>query len=542
VNSETRKVTQVVICGSLLIISIVVYMPIASVYFLADDFAALGKMISRGDLIFSFSYFFRPVTLLSLWLSTKLYGTEAIYFHLENVLLHGVNAVLVYFFLLKVLIRAGKSYSQALWPSVTAGLFFALLPSHSEAVIWIVARADLLATFFALCCLYYYVEWLETNKKIFLIGFCTALVLALCSKESAFAIPLLLAVVTVYHLYSFGNYRLFQSKYIIPTFCAVVILIIYFLARRIVIGEIVGGYRGENFSLDVYERNLFFYTLRTVIPPISSQDLLYKISLYRTHLQYLLFIALAILVLLPKWRAVKLLIIGLALFSVLPVLHRPVALHLLSDERYLYLPTAFSCMFLALCLWQLLLSNRYLYAVLVLLLGFYFYGALQHSNALWVKSSSFVVKTLGEIEKHYDPEKDTKLVTVGLPALIEGVQAFNQGFPQAVSDFKGKGIEWGDLYNAAPLYIRGSHVSLEMSYKEDEIQVNIKSEKTDFWPSDLPDDWLMIEPPQKVTKSVSILPKDAESFEHAKVFVYCGESMKLLDECPEWKTNRNLLE
>ena len=85
---------------------------------------------------------YRPVLSATFFLDYWLWQRVPFGYHLHSVLLHILNAVLVYFILFQLL----KNLSLALW----AAVLFAVHPFKSEAVSAIGYRADLLATFFFL--------------------------------------------------------------------------------------------------------------------------------------------------------------------------------------------------------------------------------------------------------------------------------------------------------------------------------------------------------------------------------------------------------
>ncbi len=83
-----------------------------------------------------------PLTFLSYQIDYQLGGVHAFVYHLQNLLWHTLNALLVVW-LLFLLSRRG-------WIAIIAGLLFAVHPLNVEAVVWASARKDLLATFFFL--------------------------------------------------------------------------------------------------------------------------------------------------------------------------------------------------------------------------------------------------------------------------------------------------------------------------------------------------------------------------------------------------------
>ena len=72
----------------------------------------------------------------------SLTGADPYYFHLTNVLLHGLVTLL--------LISLVRSLSAKARLGDLTGLIFSVLPVHSEAVAGVVGRADVLAALLAL--------------------------------------------------------------------------------------------------------------------------------------------------------------------------------------------------------------------------------------------------------------------------------------------------------------------------------------------------------------------------------------------------------
>ena len=85
---------------------------------------------------------YRPLTSLSFKLNWSLTGPDPYYFHLTNVLLHGLVTLL--------LILLVNSMSAKARLGELTGLIFSVLPVHSEAVAGVVGRADVLASLLSL--------------------------------------------------------------------------------------------------------------------------------------------------------------------------------------------------------------------------------------------------------------------------------------------------------------------------------------------------------------------------------------------------------
>ncbi len=143
--------------------------------------------ITDSDEAFNFESFshtgsvaYRPVLSATFFLDYSLWQRTAFGYHLHNLALHVLNAILVYFILCLVL----KNPSLSLFGAV----LFAVHPLKSEAVCSIGYRADVLAAFFFLLAfLCYMLRERYGNRKRRAVEALShaALLLALFSKESA---------------------------------------------------------------------------------------------------------------------------------------------------------------------------------------------------------------------------------------------------------------------------------------------------------------------------------------------------------------------
>jgi tetratricopeptide (TPR) repeat protein len=92
----------------------------------------------------SVSAVFRPVTFATLALNWALGGASPVGYHLINIFLHAGATWLLYVLLLELLGSAPEGAAVAF----AAALLYAVHPIHTEAVAWVVGRAELLAAGF----------------------------------------------------------------------------------------------------------------------------------------------------------------------------------------------------------------------------------------------------------------------------------------------------------------------------------------------------------------------------------------------------------
>lgn len=130
-------------------------------------------------------YYYRPLVELSYYLDNLLWGMEPAVMHLENILLHCANSLLV--FLLARRVCAAGSYRNFLLLPFLVALLFALHPVNVEAVAWVAGRTDPLMALFLLSSLHFWLGWLDGVRRPDLAVSLLLFAAALLTKETAFA-------------------------------------------------------------------------------------------------------------------------------------------------------------------------------------------------------------------------------------------------------------------------------------------------------------------------------------------------------------------
>jgi len=155
-----------VICLTLGLITLAVFAPSLTHKFLAYDdqaYVTENPHVQAGLTWQGVEWAFRcsaasnwhPVTWLSHMLDCQLYGLRPAGHHLTNVLLHAINAVLLFLVLSRM--------TGAMWRSAGVAALFAWHPLHVESVAWVAERKDVLSTFFFLLTLDAYARYTEVQ-------------------------------------------------------------------------------------------------------------------------------------------------------------------------------------------------------------------------------------------------------------------------------------------------------------------------------------------------------------------------------------------
>jgi len=136
-----------------------------------------------------------PLTMLFHRLDIQFFGLDAGAHHRTNVILHAINAVLLFWLL--------RRATGMLWPSFAVALLFLAHPLRVESVAWIAQRKELLSTFFWLSGTIAYISF--TNKRTWQL-FSAIFILYACglmSKPMAVTFPFTLFLLDYWPLKRF---------------------------------------------------------------------------------------------------------------------------------------------------------------------------------------------------------------------------------------------------------------------------------------------------------------------------------------------------
>lgn len=138
-----------------------------------------------------------PLTWISFIADRALFGLDPEWYHLENLLLHGLNTLLALWLLVRLTGSPGKS-------ALVAALF-ALHPLRVESVAWITERKGLLMAFFAMLTFHAHVSYTRRPAPARLLAVALLFAGALFSKPQAVALPLVLLVLDWWPLGRLGR-------------------------------------------------------------------------------------------------------------------------------------------------------------------------------------------------------------------------------------------------------------------------------------------------------------------------------------------------
>jgi len=231
-----------------------------------------------------------PVTFTSYWVEYQLWGFDPFGYHVVNVLIHALNAILLW----RVLNLLRLPYS---W---LVALLFAVHPVNVESVAWIAQRKSLLSMFFAMLSLLFFLRY-EAQRRIGLYALAVAgFGAAMLSKGSAAPLPAVFLLCAWWHRGGITRRDVLTTA---PFFAITALLsLIEISAQDVVAGATVVRSEDMITRLATSGWVWWFYVWKAVVPTglcfvyprwqVDSAELL----------SWLPFVGVAVMLAVPFWR------------------------------------------------------------------------------------------------------------------------------------------------------------------------------------------------------------------------------------------------
>jgi hypothetical protein len=496
------------------------YYPALRGFFVSDDFNLINAVRTQGPfgLWTVHAAFFRPIVSLSVYFDHSVWGLNAVGYKLTNFVTHLLNSLLVGLSVWLLIRPLSLERQRAAGVSVFAGLIFALLPAHAEAVSWVSGRTDLICTFFGLGAWCGFLAYSQYLKARFLVVSAIAFALALMSKEAVLTLPLIMGLYVAYLVIG----RRSVKPAVLACLVNGLVLLLYLPVRYVAVGGI-GGY-GSSVHLSIDPVRWLagppIFLARTFWPCCWPVSLLPGTALLSTQIEFMRWFYLGIGIVFSASTIGLALVYrqkrqpdlwGLAVFLLLAgmVAQLPsVSIGLQAEtrigERLVYLPSSFVSSLIALLV-ILLLTRRYQRwgAALILLL---IYGiSLWQTNVLWYKAGETARSVLDSM-RTVDVSRPINVI---LPDHLQGAFVFRNGLQAAAELFAIRG-EWNTL----------GWVTLNSP--QDGFVVKLEAGEYHLTPLQPQDNFILATPPTGAM-IVSSDSKSAQVTRSASTFVYYAQ-------------------
>lgn len=190
-------------CAVLIALTVAVYWQLGSHDFInfddndyITDNPHMATGITVSNVVWAFTTLepcnWHPLTWLSHLADAQLYGMNPRGHYLTNLIIHAVDAVLLFLLLLRL--TAGR------WQSLVVAALFALHPLHVESVAWVAERKDVLSAFFWFLTLYLYSRYVEQRTTRSYLATLVSFVLGLMSKPMLVTLPVVMLLLDFWPL------------------------------------------------------------------------------------------------------------------------------------------------------------------------------------------------------------------------------------------------------------------------------------------------------------------------------------------------------
>ncbi|MBI4707871.1 MAG: hypothetical protein HY761_08110 [Candidatus Omnitrophica bacterium] len=200
---------------------------------------------------------YRPCQLLSYYLDYKIWGLNPLGFHLMNLILHLLNAVLI-FYLIFALFSDFKV-------SALVSVLFLVHPLQTSVVSYIAGRADLLSFLFMLLGLFCFLKFNQTRYGKFYVFSLICALLALLSRENALLFLVFLLLILYIQKAKPGQY-LWAAPFVLLDFA-------YLLWRNYLFGSVQMPLPAGQLHFWQYLLNILNLIFQYVLLLLSPLDL-----------------------------------------------------------------------------------------------------------------------------------------------------------------------------------------------------------------------------------------------------------------------------
>ena len=378
--------------------------------------------------------FYRPLLIGSFIVDYQLWGLHPFGYHFSNVLLHALNACMVYLFAFLLFKERTVAF--------IAGMLFAAHPIQTEAVAWISGRNDVLLTFFSLLTVLLYLRWrsnLKGMERLFTyLGFLASYACVLLTKESGIIVFVLIMLVDYFFRTRLPDPLEGRRKVYLPL---LLIALVYFLVRMGVLGNSGMETGGQGFiPLFLGMTGTYAYYGKMLLLPLvqSATPVLPSLTSFKDPAcsASLFFVASLVIITVLCWRNFRelsftILWIVVALFPVSGI----VSLTFPALEHRLYLASVCFSMMIPLLLYRVSLLThdgkfsqgaRKMTPLIVLLLIFVYSIKTVTRNTVWRDERHFWLHTVRHQPLSACAHNNLGIVHAREGRLSEAIQSFEK--------------------------------------------------------------------------------------------------------------------
>ncbi len=408
--------------------------------YVLDDYSVISEnSVTQGGIdsipsIFSHFYryghysegdgLYRPFSVIMFAIEWTISPNNPTLNHFVNVLFYAFTSCILFIVLSKLF----RNYSILISFSIT--LLFAAHPIHTEVVANIKSRDELMAFFFSILTLLFFIKYFECKKYSTLLISGLFYFFALLSKETAIQLVLIIPFI----IYFFQNCR--WKEYLLPSAYFGVLSILFLIIRQIVLANNGFGYvvsnlenplislsfierfptsiliLGKYILLLIFPKNLVYDYSFNQIPLVNGSDIGFILSFCT-----ILFILSYVVIRFKKKEAIS---FGILFFILTIILFTNlfIAIGTAMGERFLYFPSLGFCIVITIFTWKFI-SSKSMNTTSFPLKDLF----IQQKNNLLVISSICLLYSFKTIQRNADWKDNLTLYSQDQPKLTNNAKS-----------------------------------------------------------------------------------------------------------------------
>ena len=409
------------------------------------------------------------------YFSYKLFGLNAMAWHLEFTFLHALNAFLVYYLAKEFLSLINKDKKFALVTS----LLFLLSPFQTEVVAWGATIHYLFTLIFFLSSFLFLIKYLKNKQTKYLILFHFFYILDLFTMELPLVFP---GIFILFSLVTMSHYKVKLKTVVINLLLINTLTIIsYFLLTKIIIGSYIGHYGAEShliFNISSASNVLYDYFLKFLvffryIDTYSIKKFLENVF-HNDGFKIISFSLISIILLKNIFFSYKkkktilffvLLNIVFFAISLLPVLNIEMSsMKALTTDRYSYVSSVFFLIGITLIFSSFQKNISIALSFIYLFINI---SLLSPTITIWKENGILANKIIDSYTFY-----DEKVYAINNIDMYKGAYLFKNGFVAAIELQKGKMIK-GNYHEIGKIYSTSLLDSVSIAKKENELTAEL---------------------------------------------------------------------
>ena len=327
---------------------------------------------------------YQPLPVATYALDYLMNGAHPLAFHIDSLIWHVADVILLYIFLQKI--------QPNVWVSFIVALLFALHPTQTESVSWIAARNKVMNAFFMFSALNMYVTYVRAKHVKYLVGVCLAGFAAYLCKATAVALPLALLAVDIWLGRSLKGSKVWLEKLPLVILSLPIIYMTLHAQQDVNFLEVHHEFGwGERIAFAGYAYTQ--YIVQLLFPVKLSVLYPYPKGVEPIHIVYtVIALGIAALTYISYRRKWNILCGGLFFytFNILPVLQFIQFGEVLMADRYLYVASVGIWLPLVYYTYQFLVEkSRVVVYVATAAIPLFFLAMTYQRNDIWMSEMNF---------------------------------------------------------------------------------------------------------------------------------------------------------